>query len=60
MAKIQTRKSISMSKTAYDRLKVYCLGLDRSVASVVEALTISHLDKVEADKAPLFSPAELN
>jgi hypothetical protein len=57
MAKKQTRKSISISGPSYDRLKTYCQENDKTMAGVVEALTISHLDKIHA---PLFSPRELN
>ncbi len=57
MAKIQTRKSISISGPTYNRLKTYCQDNNKSIASVVETLAMTHLDKIGV---PLFSPAELN
>ena len=36
MPRKQTRRSISIKGTTYDRLKAYCLKHDRSMSSIVE------------------------
>jgi hypothetical protein len=44
MAKKQSRRSISINRQIYERLKAHCEGKDVSMSSFVEATIMSYLN----------------
>jgi hypothetical protein len=56
MALKQTRRSISVRGTTYDKLRVYSEGHDRSMSDIVEELLATILDK-DAPAAEKIAPA---
>jgi len=50
MAKKQTRKSISITKGAYEKLKAYSVSTNKSMSGVVENLVNHELDKLRVPR----------
>lgn len=56
MAKVQTRRSISVGRDTYERLKAHCQertehsGATVSMSGTLERLVNRYLDQVEADR----------
>jgi len=51
MAKHQTRRTISVGRETYERLRAYCEERGIAMAATVEDLVLAEMDRVEAARA---------